>query len=130
PSNPTQLLRSSLMKRWIEAFRSAKDIDVIIIDTPPVLLFGDSIILATSAKASTVLVIDSQGTHTKAIQETKEELTQVGIDIKALVLNRLNPRNEPWRYGYGYGYGYGYEQYDPSNRPRKSALGRLLRFGR
>ena len=46
PANPTEILRSSLTKRWIDAFRSAQDIDVIVIDTPPVLLFGDSAILA------------------------------------------------------------------------------------
>ena len=108
PSNPTQVLRSSLMKRWIDAFRTARDIDVIVIDSPPALLFGDSAILAVVAEADTVLVIDSQHTRVKAAQETKAQLLQLGVTIKGVILNQINPRDEEGRYGYGYGYGYGY----------------------
>ncbi len=111
PSNPTEVLRSSLMKRWIDAFRASHDIDVIIIDTPPLLLFGDSVILATVAEAYAVLVLDSSHTRSRAALETRDQLKQVGIDIKGVILNRMNPRDEAGRYGYGYGYGYGYYYY-------------------
>ena len=125
PSNPTQILRSSLMKRWIDAFRSATDIDVIIIDTPPVLLFGDSAIVSTIAEADSVLIVDSQHTRSKAAIASREQLVQVGAVIKGVVLNRINPHDEAARYGYGYGYGYYYE---PTAQPKekRSGLQRLI----
>ena len=122
PANPTQILRSSLTKRWIDAFRSARDIDVIVIDTPPVLLFGDSAILAGVADADVVLVIDSQHTRIRAAQETKNQLKQLGIDIKGVILNRINPRDEVGQYGYRYGYSYYYSagQVEEAKRPKKA----------
>jgi receptor protein-tyrosine kinase len=118
PSNPTQVLRSPLMKRWIDAFRASKDIDIIIIDTPPVLLFGDSAVIASVAEADAVMVVNAQRTRGRAAQETKAQLGQVGVEIKGLVLNRVNPRDEAGNYGYGYGYGYYYA--DDRNKPRRS----------
>ena len=120
PSNPTQVLRSSLMKRWIGAFRTARDIDVIIMDTPPVLLFGDSVILSTVAEADVLLVIDSQRTRVKAAQETKKQLVQVGIGVRGIILNRIDPRDGIGRYGYGYNYGY----YYPPEESKQAATGR------
>lgn len=123
PSNPTQVLRSPLMKRWIDAFRASKDIDVIIIDTPPVLLFGDSAVIASVTEADAVMVVNAQRTRGRAAQETKSQLAQVGVEIKGIILNRINPREEAGNYGYGYGYGYGYyyaEDRDNARKPRRS----------
>lgn len=125
PSNPTQALRSPLMKRWIDAFRASKDIDVIIIDTPPVLLFGDSSVIASVAEADAVMVINTQRTRGRAAQETKSQLEQVGVQVKGVILNRVNPRDEAGTYGYGYGYGYGYYYAEDRNdvkKPRRSLL--------
>ena len=108
PSNPTEILGSALMKRWIDAFRAAANIDVIIIDTPPALLFADSSVLASISGADVVLVVDGSRTRRGAAVEVKEQFTQLGVNLKGVVVNRLNPRDQGGRYGYGYGYGYYY----------------------
>ena len=116
PSNPTQLLSSTLMKRWLDAFSNAQDIDVVIVDTSPVLLFGDSLLIATSTGADVVLVIDRRRTRSKTALETKERFTQVGLAVKGIILNRINPREETGAYGYDYSYGYEYYASDRDSR--------------
>ena len=123
PSNPAQVLGSSLMKRWIDAFRSANNIDIVIIDTPPVLLFADATIVGTITEAEALLVIDSQRARTQAALKAKERLTEVGMEVKGLILNRVNPRDEMGSYGYGYGYGYGYKYYASEPEPKKERRG-------
>ena len=123
PSNPAQVLGSSLMKRWIDAFRSANNIDIVIIDTPPVLLFADATIVGTITEAEALLVLDSQRARTQAALKAKERLTEVGMEVKGLILNRVNPRDEMGSYGYGYGYGYGYKYYASEPEPKKERRG-------
>jgi Mrp family chromosome partitioning ATPase len=125
PSNPTQVLRSSLMKRWMDAFKSARDIEVIIIDSPPVLLFGDSAILATTAEADALLVVDSQRTRVHAARETRDQLRQLGVTIRGVILNRINPRDEVGQYSYQYNYGYYYSA-GPNGSEAPQSLPRRL----
>ena len=79
-----------------------------LIDTPPALLFADSSILASVAKADVLMVVDAGKTRHGAALETKDQFTQLGLEIKGIIVNRVNPRDERGRYGYGYGYGYGF----------------------
>ena len=111
------------MKRWIDAFRSANNIDIVIIDTPPVLLFADATIVGTITEAEALLVLDSQRARTQAALKAKERLTEVGMEVKGLILNRVNPRDEMGSYGYGYGYGYGYKYYASDPEPKKERRG-------
>lgn len=106
PSNPTEILGSTLLQRWIEIFRSSTDIDVVLIDTPPSLVVADSAVLAATAKAGVILVVDCGHTRRGAAQKVKEQFQQLGIEIKGVVANRINPRDQTYEYGYGYGYYY------------------------
>jgi polysaccharide biosynthesis transport protein len=108
PANPTEILSSVLLQRWIDTFRSSSDIDVVLIDTPPCLLAADSAVLAATAKAEVILVVDCGRTRRGAAARAKEQFESLGIGIKGVVVNRVNPRDESHSYGYYYGYGYGY----------------------
>ncbi|MEZ4671518.1 MAG: polysaccharide biosynthesis tyrosine autokinase [Anaerolineae bacterium] len=108
PANPTEILSSVLLQRWIDTFRSSSDIDVVLIDTPPCLLAADSAVLAATAKAEIVLVVDCGRTRRGAAARAKQQFESLGIGIKGIVVNRVNPRDENHSYGYYYGYGYGY----------------------
>jgi non-specific protein-tyrosine kinase len=108
PSNPTEILGSALMARWISSFRQAKNVNVIIIDSPPGLMVADSSVLAASVGASAVFVVDSGRTRRTAALKLKEQFVNLGIEIKGVVLNRVNLRDEADIYGYGYKYGYYY----------------------
>ncbi|MDZ4767918.1 MAG: polysaccharide biosynthesis tyrosine autokinase [Chloroflexota bacterium] len=106
PSNPTEILGSALMQRWIDAFRSSSNIDVVLIDSPPCLMVADATVLAATAKGDILLVLDASKTRRMAALKAKERFEQLGLDIKGIILNRLNPRDETYEYTYSYGYYY------------------------
>lgn len=115
PSNPTEILGSALMQRWISVFRSASNVDVIVIDTPPALLFTDSSVIASVADADVIMVIDGRRTRRGAAVQVKEQFGHINVELKGTVMNRLDPDEQSGRYSYGYGYGYGYYQYAPKS---------------
>jgi succinoglycan biosynthesis transport protein ExoP len=106
PANPTEILGSTLLQRWIGIFRSSSDIDVVLIDTPPSLMVADSSVLAATANADVLLVVDCGHTRMGAARKVKEQFDQLGISIKGVVMNRISPRDNTYEYGYGYGYYY------------------------
>jgi succinoglycan biosynthesis transport protein ExoP len=108
PSNPSEILGSALMERWIDTLRASTNIDVVIIDTPPCLLFADSTVLAATAKAEVVLVVDAGHTRRDSAIQAKEEFARLGLDIKGVIVNRINPRDERGKYNYNYSYNYYY----------------------
>lgn len=116
PANPAEVLGSLVMQRCIDAFRASANVDLVIIDTPPVLVVADSSLLAGSVRADTILIVDAQRTRMASALKAKEQLESVGTDIVGVVLNRVNPRDED--YGYGYGYGYYYETPKEATVPR------------
>lgn len=103
PPNPSELLGSVMMQRWLAAFRASPSIDLVIFDTPPALTIADSSVLAANVKADVVLVIDRGRTHRNAALKTKEHLMRLGITIVGVVVNRVNPRDEG-DFGYDYRY--------------------------
>jgi Mrp family chromosome partitioning ATPase len=113
PANPTELLGSTLMKRWVDVFRASSDIDVILIDTPPALMAADSSVLAAGTRAEVVLVVDSGRTRRRAALKVKEQFDHLGIKLKGVVLNRVSARDHTYEYGYGYGY----YSYGPADAP-------------
>lgn len=123
PSNPTEILGSALMQRWVDAFYAATNVDVILFDTPPCLMVADSSVLAATVKAEVVLVLDCGRTRRGGAIRAKEQFTRLGVTVKGVVVNRINPRDEA--YDYGYGYGYYYAAPEPEN-----GKGLLQRFGR
>lgn len=108
PSNPSEILGSALMERWIDTLRASTNIDVVLIDTPPCLLFADSAVLAATAKAEVVLVVDAGHTRRDSAVQAKEEFAKLGLDIKGVIVNRINPRDERGKYNYNYSYNYYY----------------------
>lgn len=117
PSNPTEILGSALMAKWIDTLRASSNIDIILIDSPPCLAVADSSVLAANSGANIVLVIDCGTTRRGAALKSKEQFTQLGLEVKGVLVNRVNPRNE--NYGYYYGYYYA-PQYSPTAERKTS----------
>lgn len=113
PANPSEILGSTLLREWIEAFLRAPDIDIVIIDTPPVLAVADSQILAASTGAEVILVVDCNHTKRGAALRAKEQFLRLGIEPKGVIVNRINPTDEPYAYYYGY--------YSPQKRRRRES---------
>jgi non-specific protein-tyrosine kinase len=113
PSNPSEVLGSAAMKGWIDVFRAVPTIDIVIIDTPPTLAVADSQVLAAATEAEVLLVIDCGKTRRVAAIRAKDAFGNLGIKLKGVIANRVNPREEHY-YGYYYGY------YTKSGKPSQN----------
>ena len=88
PLNPAELLGSDRMKVAVELL--CQQFKYVIIDSPPVLGFTDSVLLSTIAEG-TLLVIRAGKTPCDAAQRTIRTLGGVSATILGVVLNNLNP---------------------------------------
>jgi capsular exopolysaccharide synthesis family protein len=111
PPNPSELLGSNLFKKLVESLEAR--FDHIILDSPPVLGFADSIILSTSVDGVILTVLGGK-TPREALQRAKEALQQVNTKIIGVVINRLDIR----RSDYGYYY-YRYYSYYGKGKKKK-----------
>lgn len=116
PLNPAEVLGSANMQQWFKFFRSSPDIDIILIDTPPVLIAADSAVLASNLDIPTVIVIEAGKTRPGGALHAKERLASLEIDIKGLVLNAVSRRDEGYGYGYDYYYYYYYKKHESDGR--------------
>lgn len=103
PPNPSELLGSNLFKKMVESLEAR--FDHIVLDSPPVLGFADSIILSTSVDGVILTVLGGK-TPRETLQRAKEVLQQVNTKIIGVVINRVDIR----RSDYGYYY-YRYHSY-------------------
>lgn len=90
---------------------------VLLIDTPPATLFADSAILASVINAAVIFIVDSEHTRRAAALQAQEQLKQVGITMKGVVVNRINLRDEAIYYDNDY-----YRSYYPRDDTPKRGL--------
>jgi capsular exopolysaccharide synthesis family protein len=107
PPNPIALLESHRMTHLLEEF--SESYDYVIVDTPPLLLVADGLILAKVADGL-LLVARPEVLNSTAAASVKATLEQSSINILGLVVNGVNVKDSH-HYGYGYGYSYGYGYY-------------------
>jgi len=105
PVNPSELLGSILMRRWIKEFRKPSNFDVVVLDSPPALALSDSTVLAASVEAEVLLIVQAGRTRRSMANRAKERFDSVGGDIVGVVLNNANLRDEDY-YGFNYQYYY------------------------
>jgi len=106
PPNPAELLGSSKMEMILESLKSI--FDVIVLDTPPMLV-SDAQILSSRVDGM-LFVVRPGKTHIDVAKSPLEELKRIGARVIGVVLNRI-PRNRGYYYG-GYRY---YSPYYSSN---------------
>ena len=133
PPNPSELLASPKMAKLLEDLREIYD--YIILDTPPVAVVTDAVILAPLSDG-VLFVVRAGQTERIAVMHAMEQLEYAKAKVLGFVLNAIdskdgtNPYNKyryskymrygHYGYGYGYGsrgYGYGYG-YGYGSRPR------------
>jgi len=108
PPNPAELLASNrmsdLMQRWREEY------DHVIIDSAPILMVSDALVLAAKADG-TIMIVRAGVTRKKAITRAFDLLSRSKVRILGAVMNDINLRMENF-YTYSYkGYGYRYYAY-------------------
>ncbi|WP_420457501.1 polysaccharide biosynthesis tyrosine autokinase [Rubrivirga sp.] len=110
--NPAEVLGSPEIRALLDGLR--KVVDVIVLDSPPVLAATDAVLLSTQADA-TLFVTSSGLSKSGDIQQAVSHLDDVGAKVIGAVLNRFSLDNA---FGYAYTYGhyskYGaYSKYGP-----------------
>jgi Mrp family chromosome partitioning ATPase len=89
----------------------AKDYDLVILDSPPLLGFAECLQIAAAADG--VLIISRAGeTRRKAVAEVVSVLQRLHANIIGVILNQVNRNTSAEAYStYGY-YGKYYSEYD------------------
>lgn len=100
PPNPAELVGSNRMKTLIS--RAGEKFDYVLVDSPPVNMVADSIILSTLVDG-VIVVIRSASTHIEHAKETREKLEKVGARIIGVVLNKVDMAAGDYYYYLGSG---------------------------
>ena len=117
PPNPSELLTSNRATEVIRLLRDAADI--VIFDSPPVVLVSDAAILATRVDG-VLLVARSGRTRRDTITKAVTKLRNVNGNVVGTVLNYVQGKDDGGYYYYG-SYGYGYGNPKSSSARRKAA---------
>jgi succinoglycan biosynthesis transport protein ExoP len=73
PMNPSELLGSNAMQQWVRYLQSIPDIDIVLIDTPPVLSVTDASVLAASGTLPALLVIHARKTRSAGYRSQRNQ---------------------------------------------------------
>jgi len=94
-ANPSEILGASRMRELTAQIRERYDI--VLFDSAPVLGMADTVVLATEADA-TVLVIETGSATHKALKIALTQLEQVGAEICGVVLNNVDVKRDRYYY--------------------------------
>ncbi len=113
PPNPAELLGSDKMGKLLD---SIKGYDMIIVDTPPVNVVADPLMISTLVDG-VLVVIEANRTSRSLVRMTRERLAEVDSNLLGAVVNKLNTRNAGYGYYYYYYDGYQYYTAEPEGEP-------------
>jgi capsular exopolysaccharide synthesis family protein len=105
PPNPSELLSKKETIELLDSLRSRYD--YIIIDTPPVGIVSDAMMLMNYADIN-VFILRENYSKKDYIKTINEHYAQGKVKNLCILLNDAGASH---RYGYGYGYSYGYYGY-------------------
>ncbi|MDZ7636065.1 MAG: CpsD/CapB family tyrosine-protein kinase [Bacteroidales bacterium] len=113
PPNPAELIGSPKMAEFIA--RARNEFDTVIIDTPPVGIVTDALLLSQLANV-TLFVVRQRYTTRGSVQLLDEIYRKGEMANIALLVNDISAAGY-YGYGlrYGYSLGYGSRYYDPGN---------------
>jgi protein-tyrosine kinase len=96
PPNPAELLGSKQMEKFISSVMEIYD--VIIFDTPPVLVVTDATLIANQSDG-TLLVVRAKKNEVKDVKKAKEQLSFAGANLIGAVFNgKKQPKNNAYYY--------------------------------
>lgn len=101
PANAADIFSGQAFRRLIRQAR--KEYDIVLIDTPPVLLVPDARVIGQLADA-VLYTVRWDKTREKQVLQGIRAFQTVGVPVTGLVLGQINARGMK-RYGYGQDYG-------------------------
>jgi capsular exopolysaccharide synthesis family protein len=105
--NPAELLESERMGTLLEELKA--QYDIVLLDTPPVLLFSDALALSSHCDG-TLLVAAAGRSDGRAVDHAAEQIKEIGGTLLSCVLNRYEGESALYGYGTNYGYAQGNRQ--------------------
>lgn len=85
PPNPSDLLSSETFERLVNRIKS--EVDLVIIDSPPVLAASDALAIANHTDGVVVIALSGK-TRTDTVRQAARSIHQGGIRLIGVVLNR------------------------------------------
>jgi non-specific protein-tyrosine kinase len=95
PPNPADLLSLDRFANLLKTI--SQEVDIVIIDTPPILAVSDPLLVARNTDAA-LLVVRSGSTRKDALRHSAEALNQGNIRLLGVVLNVQKSRGETGYY--------------------------------
>lgn len=95
PPNPAELLGSARMKQVIETLSA--NFDYIVVDSPPVSSFADSLILSSLVEG-VIIVVKGGTTPREMAQRTRAHLQSVGAKLLGVVINQIKLQPHDYYY--------------------------------
>lgn len=116
PPNPAELIDTDYMRIFIE--KAKKEFDYIFIDTPPVAIVTDALLLANYSDIN-LFIVRQRYTSRNTLELIEQLREQKELKNMAILINDISLSGYygyGMRYGYslGYGYSYGYNYYNKS----------------
>ncbi len=108
PPNASELVLSPRIDELLAELKLRYD--YIIIDTPPIMLISDSMVLMRKVEIG-MFVMNTERATRAGVRNLEEIVQTSKLDHTALILNNVKLKRWKYyygRYGYRYGYGYGY----------------------
>ena len=96
PPNPSELIISKKMDDIIDELRA--DYDYIIIDTPPILLISDALVLRKYADSG-IFVMNTANTTKQGLSFLQEIIDSNKLLHSSILLNSI--KHKKWKYYYG-----------------------------
>ena len=108
PPNASELVLSEKVETMLDELR--KHYQYIIIDTPPIMLISDSMVLMRLVNLG-IFVMNTEKATKGGVNQLEEIVQSSNLEHTSIILN--NVKSSKWKYyygkyGYRYGYGYGY----------------------
>ncbi len=132
PPNPAELVGSKKMRTLLTQLQ--EHADIVILDSPPVMVVSDTTIMASYAEG-VLLAVRPGHTRIEDLRRSINALQQVEAHLLGVLLNQVPLKNSGYYYDFGYKYGYSYSFAPDKGRKaagnrassgRRSAAGVLL----
>jgi capsular exopolysaccharide synthesis family protein len=109
PPNPAELIETKQMQDFFNT--ASKNFDYIIIDTPPLALVTDALLVSQYASAN-IFMIRQRYSNKQVFElinklEHEQKIPNMNILVNDLKIAKYYGYNYGYNYGYGYGYGVG-----------------------
>lgn len=132
PPNPSELLASARMEKLLGQMKERYE--YIIVDTPPINMVTDAMVLAPQSDG-VLFVVRANQSDRNSVGYAIDQLDYAQVKVLGFVLNGVELEKSSYgygksrysryrrygRYGYGHGYGYGYGQQSAPAKPVEQA---------